>query len=430
MNTFSPAEAKVGMTVLVGGDGMDESDTLTVRFGEPSNLETVNLSSQSVSANGVFSFSFKIPDRTYSGVDIPTQIQVTGTQSGLSTGVVPFVTLIERCILGDVSDDGEVTAYDASLVLRAVIGDIELPDEENYPCLILDYADVSGDGTISALDAALILQYAVGLINTFPAAGVASPAEGVGGRNPPPSRSERSLSRSVAEGGIVCLIPNSEFRNPKSVTVPINVDDVVNILAGSFTLNYNPAMLKLIDVSTASLTKDYTLVYNDREGQLRIAFSGVENHTGTGNLVNLKFEVLEELSESTTTPIVFERAQLNELPVSAHGGFVKLIPDTIALLPNYPNPFNPDTWIPYQLPQAADVTIRIYKVTGRLIHTLSLGHQEAGFYRNRSNAAYWNGRNNMGEKVSSGIYFYNIRISPIGSSGGNFTATRRMLLVK
>ena len=94
-----------------------------------------------------------------------------------------------------------------------------------------------------------------------------------------------------------------------------------------------------------------------------------------------------------------------------------------ALLPNYPNPFNPETWIPYQLADPADVTVRIYAVNGILIRTLSLGHQLAGFYQSRQRAAYWDGKNEMGEPVASGLYFYTL-------SAGDFTATRKMLIQK
>ena len=93
------------------------------------------------------------------------------------------------------------------------------------------------------------------------------------------------------------------------------------------------------------------------------------------------------------------------------------------LLPNYPNPFNPETWIPYQLRESTDVVVRIYSAQGRLVRTLSLGQQAAGFYLEPTKAAYWNGRNASGEKVASGIYFYQLH-------AGDFSSTRRMLIIK
>ncbi len=100
-----------------------------------------------------------------------------------------------------------------------------------------------------------------------------------------------------------------------------------------------------------------------------------------------------------------------------------LTPQTTALLANYPNPFNPETWIPYQLAAPAEVSLTIYAANGAVVRTLTLGHQPAGMYQNRSRAAYWNGRNDLGESVASGIYFYTL-------TAGDFTATRKMLIRK
>ena len=100
-----------------------------------------------------------------------------------------------------------------------------------------------------------------------------------------------------------------------------------------------------------------------------------------------------------------------------------LIPKETSLLTNYPNPFNPETWIPYQLSEPAAVTLHIYAVDGRLIRTLALGHQSVGIYQDKNRAAYWDGRNQVGEPVASGIYFYML-------SAGDFSATRKMLIRK
>ena len=99
------------------------------------------------------------------------------------------------------------------------------------------------------------------------------------------------------------------------------------------------------------------------------------------------------------------------------------VPSETRLLLNYPNPFNPETWIPYQLSAPSDVSISIYSVNGRLVRRLDLGHQSAGVYRSRSRAAYWDGRNEFGEHVASGLYFYTL-------TTGDFTATRKMLIRK
>ena len=100
-----------------------------------------------------------------------------------------------------------------------------------------------------------------------------------------------------------------------------------------------------------------------------------------------------------------------------------LTPKETALLPNYPNPFNPETWIPYQLAEPADVTISIYAVDGTVIRTLNLGHKTAGIYHDQTRAAYWDGKNEVGEAVASGVYFYTL-------TAGSFNSTRKMLIWK
>ena len=100
-----------------------------------------------------------------------------------------------------------------------------------------------------------------------------------------------------------------------------------------------------------------------------------------------------------------------------------LTPAETALLPNYPNPFNPETWIPYRLAEDASVMLTIYDASGRSVRVLDVGHQPAAFYESRSNAAYWDGRNESGEQVASGVYFYHL-------SAGDFAATRKMLIRK
>jgi hypothetical protein len=103
--------------------------------------------------------------------------------------------------------------------------------------------------------------------------------------------------------------------------------------------------------------------------------------------------------------------------------FGELRPKKSALAQNYPNPFNPDTWIPYQLAEDADVTIRIYSASGRLVRVLDLHHKSAGTYLSKHRAAHWDGKNDNGEPVSSGIYAYSIQ-------AGDFTGVRKMVILK
>jgi hypothetical protein len=107
-------------------------------------------------------------------------------------------------------------------------------------------------------------------------------------------------------------------------------------------------------------------------------------------------------------------------PLQAEPPFIPLVTRAFQ---NYPNPFNPETWLPYQLADDAPVTLKIYNLNGRLVRTLALGVQKAGVYLTRDKAAYWDGRDDAGERVSSGVYFYTLR-------AGELVATRKMLVVK
>jgi hypothetical protein len=98
-------------------------------------------------------------------------------------------------------------------------------------------------------------------------------------------------------------------------------------------------------------------------------------------------------------------------------------PKEYKLFQNYPNPFNPEVWIPFQLAKTSEVSIRIYNATGQLIKTIELGSKQAGVYIEKSKAARWDGRNDMGKNVASGVYFYELRAE-------KFRAIRRMILLK
>jgi len=102
---------------------------------------------------------------------------------------------------------------------------------------------------------------------------------------------------------------------------------------------------------------------------------------------------------------------------------LKVLPAHFALYQNYPNPFNPETWFPYDLAEQANVEITIYNASGKQIRTLSLGAQPAGKYLTKDRAAYWDGRSDTDERVSSGIYYYHFR-------AGDYSATKKMIILK
>jgi len=128
------------------------------------------------------------------------------------------------------------------------------------------------------------------------------------------------------------------------------------------------------------------------------------------------YEKIEEISGDSTQIEVVKRF-LRQLLMPVEG------PLETKLHPNYPNPFNPETWIPYQLAEDADITIRIYNTAGLVVRTLFAGYQTSGYYLSRSEAAYWDGRNASGEPVASGVYIYELATP-------TFKQTRRLVVVK
>ena len=113
------------------------------------------------------------------------------------------------------------------------------------------------------------------------------------------------------------------------------------------------------------------------------------------------------------------------VPIVPHGKQLVILGEVKhnQLLQNFPNPFNPETWIPFRLTDESDVTIQIYNPTGQLVRRLSPGTLPAGDYASQAQAVYWDGRNQTGEPVSSGVYLYTIQ-------AGDFSATRKMLIQK
>ena len=209
---------------------------------------------------------------------------------------------------------------------------------------------------------------------------------------------------------------------PSNVTGDLNNDGVVNILdlvlvASKFrTTGHTAADLngdKTVDIL------DLVLVANALNN---VSAAPTAKQSGVTTVNHWLMLARQEASKVDKTAIPkgfsYERGiQILETLARA------LTPESTALLANYPNPFNPETWIPYQLSKAADVTVAIYASNGTMVRTLVLGHQDVGMYKTRSQAAYWDGTNEMGESVSSGIYFYTL-------TAGDFSATRKMLILK
>lgn len=265
--------------------------------------------------------------------------------------------------------------------------------------------DVSGDRTISAYDAALILQYTVGLIDLFPAETVTSPGETT------PRNYAVSLPSLTAKAG-------------NRIQIPISINDATGLVAGGISVKYDSSVLWAIDVAISPWASGvYWRANTELDGEVRVAFAGAQPLEGKGNLFHVTYEVLPH-AEGVTTPLILDGVQFsNSSDIATVNGWITVLPSQSMLFQNYPNPFNPETWIPFQLAQDAAVEVNIYNSKGQLIRTLHLGQKHAGAYVTKERAAYWNGRDEHGNRVASGLYFYTLQ-------AGDFTATRKMVILK
>ena len=214
-------------------------------------------------------------------------------------------------------------------------------------------------------------------------------------------------------------IENGEITGPTGLKADVNGDGTVNI-----------ADLVLVAGALGKTGQNIADVNGD--GTVNIAdLVLVAGALGTSAAApSLHSDTLEMITAADVKQWLSASQQLDLTDATSQRGILffqqlltVLTPKETALLANYPNPFNPETWIPYHLAKDADVTLHIYAVNGTLVRTLTLGHQAAGMYQSRSRAAYWDGKNEFGESVASGVYFYTL-------TAGDFTVTRKMLIRK
>lgn len=193
----------------------------------------------------------------------------------------------------------------------------------------------------------------------------------------------------------------------------VNVDDLVRV-AASFGQSSVPGALLNSDINSDGVVDVDDLLLVVAALESLAAAPSPHSQPFTANLQRW----ITEAKQRNFGDKTFQKgiAMLEQL-------LVALRPTATVLLANYPNPFNPETWIPYHLAHAADVTFTIYDIKGVMVRQLDLGYQPAGYYTDRSKAAYWDGQNESGESVASGVYFYQFW-------AGDYTAIRRMVILK
>ncbi len=316
------------------------------------------------------------------GETIPVDVEDGAVEGGISV------------IKGDVSGDGQVRSNDAILTLRIASQLIE-PTAEQFQA-----ADYNGDGRVRSNDAILILRVAAGLPVTAPSKDI------VAGRH------------------ITITLGEAHGVAGESITLPVMVDNTHALAGGDISISYDQTVLRAINVSSEPNT---LMVSNlGQPGTVRISFANADRQIGK-TVARIQFQILADALSPLTLGIIglygYDAVPLISRGIDREFRSWAIPPEHSALLQNFPNPFNPETWIPYQLKNASEVTIQIYNVAGEMIRRLDLGYRSAGLYVSQDRAAYWDGKNRFGEPVTSGMYFYSIRADDL-------TAVKKLIVLK
>lgn len=332
---------------------------------------------------------------------------------GVGNGVTDSVNFMQYRTIGslkpkagDVSLNGIIQAYDASLVLKFVVDTLANP----LNSIQKQAADVSGEMGITSYDASLVLQYVVGKITSFP-------VENLGKKMP------ILLPKPLVAG---IKIGNATFYGATSMTVPIRFDDVTNLASMDISLQFDPQLFTLKNIEPTSLLSGMTLNQKSSAGEINIAIAGSDYIAVDGDVLLLTFDVNKDIKGNVKSLFEFTRVLLNETDLTALAKSDEIMlsgkPVEFLLDQNYPNPFNPATTIRYQIPEdGLQMNISVYDVLGKLVKSLVDEQKNAGYY-----SVDWNGRNESGAEVGNGMFFYKITVK--GKT--NFTDVKKMLLIK
>ena len=338
-----------------------------------------------------------IPHTAVQGATTPLAFQRLLFNDGDPSAVTQDGSLTVVAILGDVSSNGRVGAFDASLILREVVGLITLPDPA-WSHFTLSVADVSGDRTISPLDGALILRFVVGIIDRFPAQG--------GG-----------FFKFVSSKRTIRLGEHEELGD-RLFRVPIIIDEMDGVLAGTIELTFDPSQVTVAEVLLAELSVDYLFESNVIDDKIIIAFAGAQSLSGSGEVAQILFQT-DMIGEDITGSVSLGQVVLNEGQIGVQIEEKQTsYPDTYRLFQNFPNPFNPETTIRYYLPSSSPLTLTIYNLSGQLIRTLVDGHRSAG-----SHSVVWDSTDDTSNAVASGVFLYRLEAD-------GFVQIRKLILMR
>ena len=404
------------------GRGFDEEDVTTVKVPEVPDLEFLFVNAISDTGVAVFRAKavddiprtyFRLPDSAPVELRFPSSVSTVARDINAKSQIVGFYDTSDGRRYGFIArptaqPDGEDFGNIFSTHLSKGLNMLSVPLKPPPPLTARSLAIMTGATMVTSFDAAN--QEFVAWMPNAPDDGF--PIEG-----------GKGYIVNVLQAHDV-IFTGARWTNQVQVAAaplvtpyPMWAFVVSGYLEGSH--NFNDYIVRIRNLRTNTLTK----------AQVRgNYFSAATVDLNYRSVVEVG-DILELTVTDTHTNTVSDTFNFTVNPVNLENAVLSVAlkgigtPKQSLLLQNYPNPFNPETWIPYHLAEASPVSLSIYDATGTLVRTLSLGYQSAGFYQNRERAAYWDGRNALGEPVASGVYFYQL-VTP------SFQQTRRMLILK
>jgi len=371
----------------------DHSAQVTIEIRNPGVTTPLETRVVNTSSDGSYTLNLTSAAGTY---DIAAKADGFLRQT-LQNVTIPSSSVNFSLLAGDADGDNDVDLSDFN-ILAASFGSVQGDPNYNSSC------DFNGNGSVDLPDFAY-------LAGNFLQAGDAAPGKAID------EFDLRLSSRAVGRETMEVVLEGG----------------VSSLYAYAVQVKFDPEKVQICSAEPGELLSDEKALYHikvERPGLVTVLVSlvgGREGLNGTGELLRLMFRVNGRHADVRLLngALIARRGSnegrmyiLPELSLTLHA-----VPATTSLGQNYPNPFNPETWIPFKLAERAEVRVRIFDVSGRLVRVLDLGKLEPGYYEDRSRAAYWDGRNEIGEKVTSGVYIYQLLV-------GDRSFVRKMVILK
>jgi hypothetical protein len=401
-----------GVTIGTFAIGRESDTVVTVELTFDGNIDTDGILTVSVEAGAI---------AEYDGPPFTAQLPVsTVTESVVASTPTPLTpetldgSVVTLTLAGRIFERSIFTIRDAVTVTGisgVSVGTFDIDRESDTEVTV----ELSFDGSITTVSTLTFTAGAEAIANYDGAALTADIEVSTGTEMPPAPLKGDVNGDDVVNILDLVLVASVLGEAGQDLNADVNGDGFVNILD-----------LVLVAGALGNAAAAPSAWYRDLErdfhgNSIAFAIHSLDPSLSTRLIAPTRMDVRQWLAQAQTLDLMDATSLRGVLFLEQL--LASLTPKETALLPNYPNPFNPETWIPYQLAEDATVTLTIYDSSGRMVRRLNLGHRLAGYYADKGNAAYWDGHNEYGEQVASGVYFYRL-------SAGAYSAMRKMLIRK